>query len=233
MEGCTRALYLYNMAPDYICGTAYLYQFISWIVSKSSNRSPYWILIFMGKEFKFPSMRNVLVSNESIRKPKTQLVSTCSDWHIRTWSLSSTQTFQTRMCFEKHRHLIWHKSIPSPFFSWNWDGIRKKKWESPCLMFFPEKYQTVYQFYIIWNLYINICTSRNFQVLACFSGHLVFLKKTSLSKHVHEKWKKLFHIHRWTMNFSEPWKRTHGLGATEKIPIPFQGPDGFFSTPRW
>ena len=59
---------------------------------------------------------NVLVSNESIRKPKTQLVSTCSDWHIRTRSLSSTQTFQTRMCFWKTSTSHLTQVYPIPIF---------------------------------------------------------------------------------------------------------------------
>ena len=47
--------------------------------AESSVRAPIRFHLVMGKELKFPYMRNVLDSDESIRKPKTQLVSTCCD----------------------------------------------------------------------------------------------------------------------------------------------------------
>ena len=128
----------------------------------------------------------------------------------------------------QHRHLIWHKSTPSPFFSWNWDGIRKKTRESPCLMFFPEKYQTVYQFfeiiyiyiykYIISLMFINICISRNFQALVFFSVTLLFWKKKhhypNMSiKKTHFPHSKMDH---WLI--LEPWKTNPrpALGARRR-----------------
>lgn len=91
--------------------------------AESSVRAPIRShLDFHGKRVQIPNIcaTNVLDSNESIRKPKTQLVSTCSDWHIWTWRLSSTQTFQTRMCYEKHPtyniDISFDTSLPHPHF---------------------------------------------------------------------------------------------------------------------